>query len=1010
MRRFPGHTLPKAWEDDVRANLSKHRQRVSLLREELDKEQFYVEYLESLLNDVERIKYLQKHSGHEGAEGLPSSSKNGHHKGGGVEDEAGPGESYVTIINVNNNESEKYGEIQKPLTSNRDNNFRGAYGPPPPKEPKDLKKLIDNPLYQDAQSLSVEVASRSSQSTTRETTPDDDSIIDAREIKPSATAATVPEKSHAKRGSLDSSATERNGSEASLSQERRHSESGPIVKDAHLKKKSSIDSTSSSSSSGSTPSVKPSSHSLASSNPPPKVVQSSFSQPPKPSARNNQTEITKPAPSKFVKSRVSETNNNEPASVANNNSNANNDSKRRPPTPPRKPKINELVMHFQRMGSSEPESHGPPAKPSGSKGISSPLIGPHEKKTKVQITSAKENGFSFNQENRSKNHCSTSELDAEGRRSQEPRSTTSTPNSLSSLPTTPDAEDVLNSIHGGRHLLLQKTKGAAKISDLSPQDANEETKSMASVTLTGATDEISTAETLKNDFSEMMDPDDDMDGDPDMEESFDSERFGNSVPKSRGKKESFGSQGASQDEIYDDNNIYDTVAPDEEDERHHEQQQARKQRQPAQHMPHHGSQRPAPYIGTPTSTIDDHEAMFLDSDSIHGADKSSSLSNLSITGKVGSHLQAGGHSYANYVNIDYFLRREETSSKDDSDDNESQTHFSQSISSDHDIDDVQGLPPYGLSKMGPCSSMPPQLPQPKLRRSRDQLKGSANDLASSQNRSASSTMSKGSGGRQREPIDSHATYDEVFEPQPYNPSMVTYDSVSDLQDEANSVVDGANDDKAPKEAPVRSTSLMNEAEEKVEAERIMMYRCIIASIVESETVYVDCLNTLLQYMKALKSTIGTTHPLLTADDLNTIFYKIPDLHAIHCQFLEGIRKLQDPSNRSATLPPSSDTTSNPISSYNTTSSDDAAMYENPQTLSDLFKVLASRLGAYSAYLKNYSKALETVHRCSAENNQFAEIARVSFITMTKRLENADLILKSIAYFSISTVDYVEIYE
>ena len=50
--------------------------------------------------------------------------------------------------------------------------------------------------------------------------------------------------------------------------------------------------------------------------------------------------------------------------------------------------------------------------------------------------------------------------------------------------------------------------------------------------------------------------------------------------------------------------------------------------------------------------------------------------------------------------------------------------------------------------------------------------------------------------------------------------------------------------------------------------------------------------------------------------------------------------------------------------------------ENTSSIGDLFKVLASRLGAYSAFLKNYSKALETVHKCSSTNNQFSEITRV----------------------------------
>lgn len=54
--RFPGNDLPAAWEEDVRANLSKHRARVALLKEELEKEQFYVEYLECLLNDVQLQK------------------------------------------------------------------------------------------------------------------------------------------------------------------------------------------------------------------------------------------------------------------------------------------------------------------------------------------------------------------------------------------------------------------------------------------------------------------------------------------------------------------------------------------------------------------------------------------------------------------------------------------------------------------------------------------------------------------------------------------------------------------------------------------------------------------------------------------------------------------------------------------------------------------------------------------------------------------------------------------
>lgn len=56
VQRFPESALPAAWEEDVRANLAKHKQKVAILREELEKEEFYVEYLETLLSDVEKQK------------------------------------------------------------------------------------------------------------------------------------------------------------------------------------------------------------------------------------------------------------------------------------------------------------------------------------------------------------------------------------------------------------------------------------------------------------------------------------------------------------------------------------------------------------------------------------------------------------------------------------------------------------------------------------------------------------------------------------------------------------------------------------------------------------------------------------------------------------------------------------------------------------------------------------------------------------------------------------------
>ncbi|XP_022253185.1 active breakpoint cluster region-related protein-like [Limulus polyphemus] len=131
---------------------------------------------------------------------------------------------------------------------------------------------------------------------------------------------------------------------------------------------------------------------------------------------------------------------------------------------------------------------------------------------------------------------------------------------------------------------------------------------------------------------------------------------------------------------------------------------------------------------------------------------------------------------------------------------------------------------------------------------------------------------------------------------------------------------------------------------KAETERLTMQKCIISNTLESESTYVDCLTTLLQYMKALKSNITTSQPLLSSEDINIIFYKIADLHVIHSKFLESLM------------------------SYVNNSDSETSVCES-------FKSLASKLDVYAAYLRNYSKAVETVRKCSLENSKFSELTR-----------------------------------
>jgi len=257
-----------------------------------------------------------------------------------------------------------------------------------------------------------------------------------------------------------------------------------------------------------------------------------------------------------------------------------------------------------------------------------------------------------------------------------------------------------------------------------------------------------------------------------------------------------------------------------------------------------------------------------------------SMENLDINNDGGDN-----RIYSNYVNIDYFLR-----SKNDSDDCD--TQMSQSLSSDHDID--ESIAPV-ISKLNSSTNngTPPQ--------SIDNL---------------------------------NAAYDEVFECRKEELKN-SKSSILSTQYSMDSADDLDDDDVI-----------------RTEAELLSMYRSIIQNIIDDENVYIDCLDTLIQYKKALKSSTESTQPLLKPEQLECIFYQIPELFKMHSEFIVGIKELSQSSGDNSII----------------------KIRTNTPTLGDLFKNLASQLDIYSKYLRNYSNALETLRICCQNNEQFNGIA------------------------------------
>ena len=124
------------------------------------------------------------------------------------------------------------------------------------------------------------------------------------------------------------------------------------------------------------------------------------------------------------------------------------------------------------------------------------------------------------------------------------------------------------------------------------------------------------------------------------------------------------------------------------------------------------------------------------------------------------------------------------------------------------------------------------------------------------------------------------------------------------------------------------------AQEQVDNSESEMFKCILTSILESEAIYLEALSVMLQYMKAMKVTLSTNQPFIPIEDFEVIFYKVPDLHELHLTFYESLKKLVEiKSDR-----------------------------RDHNQVGHCFKMLASRNKIYVAYLNNYQKALEALHR------------------------------------------------
>uniref|UniRef100_A0A8C7XFT8 BCR activator of RhoGEF and GTPase n=1 Tax=Oryzias sinensis TaxID=183150 RepID=A0A8C7XFT8_9TELE len=124
-----------------------------------------------------------------------------------------------------------------------------------------------------------------------------------------------------------------------------------------------------------------------------------------------------------------------------------------------------------------------------------------------------------------------------------------------------------------------------------------------------------------------------------------------------------------------------------------------------------------------------------------------------------------------------------------------------------------------------------------------------------------------------------------------------------------------------------------------------MRKWVLSGILATEETYLSHLEALLLPMKPLKAAATTSQPVLTVAQIETIFFKVPELYEIHKDFYDAL------------LPR-------------------VQQWSHHQRVGDLFQKLAGQLGVYRAFLDNYELAVETAEKCCQANAQFAEISEV----------------------------------
>ncbi|XP_011485830.1 active breakpoint cluster region-related protein isoform X1 [Oryzias latipes] len=130
---------------------------------------------------------------------------------------------------------------------------------------------------------------------------------------------------------------------------------------------------------------------------------------------------------------------------------------------------------------------------------------------------------------------------------------------------------------------------------------------------------------------------------------------------------------------------------------------------------------------------------------------------------------------------------------------------------------------------------------------------------------------------------------------------------------------------------------------------------VLKGILESEELYLAELDTLLMPMKALRASAGTSQPVLSNQQIQTVFYQVPELRDVHRSFYSDLKTRVDTHCQNKLA-------------------EELGTRNFELEVGDLFLKLVNHICLYGGFIENYEKAVEVVRKCTNSDPRFRTLA------------------------------------